>query len=140
MIFSKADHIQQIIDGSKTMTRRPTDRYKSNRLYAIQPGRGKHGIPDGKIYTGIITREWKPDLSGLPEDAVFARGWKEMEAGYPIRDFAAKAEGGYTSKEFEELYEKMYPGWTERYAIFFMFFTTEEIEECKRADAENKRK
>jgi hypothetical protein len=49
MIFSKSDHIEQIKAGTKTQTRRPTDRYKVGKLYAIQPGRGKPGIPEGKI-------------------------------------------------------------------------------------------
>ena len=98
--------IEQIKAGTKRQTRRPTDRYQVRKLYAIQPGRGKPGIPEGKIYIGEITREWKPDLSDLPEgrEAIFARRWREMEAGYPIKEWAAKEEGGYTSEEFEELY------------------------------------
>jgi len=130
MIFSIGDHIEQIKAGTKTQTRRPFNTYKERGLYAIQPGRGKHGIPEGKIYISQAVREWKPDLSDLPEDAKFARGWREMEAGYPINLWSAKAEGGYTREEFEKLYEKMYPGWTERWAYWFCFFTTEEIERC----------
>jgi len=134
MIFAVKDHIQQIIDGTKTMTRRSSDRYKVGQLYAIQPGRGKPGIPDGKIYIGWKKKEWKPDLSDLPEDARFARGWRSMEAGYPITEWEAKAEGGYTSEEFEELYEKMHPNWTERWIYSFSFFTTEEIRECQKSE------
>jgi len=120
------------------MTRRPTDRYKFGKLYAIQPGRCKPGIPEGKIYIGSKYREWKPDLSDLPEDAKFAKAWRESEAGYPIREWAAKAEGGYTPEEFEELYEEMYPGWTERWAYHICFFTTKELEEIKEVQSSSR--
>ncbi len=131
MIFSIEDHIKQIIEGTKTETRRPTDRYKVGNLYAIQPGRGLSGIPQGKIYIAQKFKEWKPDLSDLPSKAVFAKRWRESDAGCPIRDYSAKAEGGYSPLEYEELYEEMYPGWTVRYAYWFSFFTMEEIEECR---------
>jgi len=132
LIFSIEGHIPKIIDETKTMTRRPTDRYKIGKLYAIQPGRGKSGISEGKIYIGMVQREWKPDLSSLQEDdAKFARRFWAMEAGYPIQDWASKAEGGYTPDEFEELYEKMYPGWTERWAYHFTFFSKEDLEEIQ---------
>jgi len=130
MIFSKSDHIQQIINGTKTVTRRPSDRYKVGGLYKIQPGRGKKGIPDGRIYIGQKYREWKPDLSDLPEDSHFIRRWRQYDAGYPIRDYQAKMEGGYTPDEYEELYEKMYPGWTERWVLYFCFFTVKELADC----------
>jgi len=132
MIFSISDHIEQIIKETKTMTRRPTDRYQVGKLYTIQPGRTKKGIPDGKIYIGQKIREWKPDFSDLPKNEraqAFAKLWQEMESGYPIPEWAAKAEGGYTPKEFEELYEKMYPEWTERWAYHLMFVSTKDIEE-----------
>lgn len=131
MIFSIDGHIQQIIAGTKTETRRPTDRYKVGNLYAVQPGRGEPGIPEGKIYIGQKLMEWKPDLSDLSEDAIFARRWRESEACYPIRGWDAKAEGGYEPDEYEQLYEEMYPGWTKRWAYWFSFFTMEEIEECR---------
>jgi len=131
MIFSIDDHIEQIINETKTETRRPTDRYKVGNLYAIQPGRGKPGISEGKIYIAQKFKEWKPDLSDLPPEAIFAKRWRESEASFPIRDYSAKAEGGYTPEEYEELYENMYTDWTVRYAYWFSFFTTEEIEECQ---------
>jgi len=112
MIFSLADHIEQIKAGTKTQTRRPTNRYKEDHLYAIQPGRGKKGIPDGKILVLGCVEEHR---SGL---VLFGLLTKE----------AAKAEGGYTPEEYEDLYEKMYPGWEIRYAYLFDYFTTEEIE------------
>lgn len=134
MIFSIGNHIEQIKAGTKTQTRRPTDRYQVRKLYTIQPGRCKPGIPDGKIYIGQKFKEWKPDLSDLPENdraAWFARKWREMESGYPITDWAAKEEGGYTSEEFEKLYEEMYPGWTERWVYYFSFFSKENLEEIQ---------
>jgi len=112
MIFSLADHIEQIKAGAKTQTRRPTNRYKEDHLYAIQPGRGKKGIPDGKILVLGYVEEYKCELE------VFGLLTKE----------AAKAEGGYTPEEYEDLYEKMYPGWEIRYAYIFDYFTAEEIE------------
>lgn len=130
MIFSLADHIEQIIRGEKTQTRRASDRYMVGRLYAVQPRRGAKGIPDGKIIIGEKIREWKPDLSDLPRAARFARRCREAEAGYPIRGYNARAEGGYTSEEYETLYERLHPGWRERWAYYFTFFTVEDLIEC----------
>ena len=76
-------------------------------------------------------REYKPDLSDLPLHSFFARGWRIMEAGYPITKNNALAEGGYTQFEYEDLYEKMYPGWTERWAYWFRFFSAKELEEIE---------
>lgn len=53
MIFSEADHIQQIKAGTKTMTRRASSRYQECGLYAVQPCRTCRGIPEGMI--GFIT-------------------------------------------------------------------------------------
>jgi hypothetical protein len=130
MIFGIPGHIEKIIAGKKTQTRRPSDRYGVGRVYAVQPGRGRHGIPDGKIHIVAKIREWKPDLDDLPRAAIFARQWRQAEAGYPIWKLYAQAEGGYTPEEFEELYEEMYPGWTERYAYSFFFVTADELREA----------
>ena len=111
MIFSLADHIEQIKAGTKTQTRRPSDKYKVGKLYAIQPGRGKHGIPDGKIIVSAKIIELNhPDPKW---------GW--------IMADDALAEGGYTPGEYEKLYELMYPGWEKRYAYLFSYYTTEEL-------------
>lgn len=128
MIFSIDDHIKKIIEGSKTQTRRPSDRYKIGRTYAVQPGRGRPGIPEGRIFMFRKKREWKPDYSDIPLHARFARSMVEGECGYPISRLNAGAEGGYTPFEFEELYESMYPGWENRCVYFFHFFTAEELE------------
>ena len=115
MIFSLADHVEQIKAGTKTQTRRPTNRYKEDHLYAIQPGRGKKGIPDGKILIIGVMEEHKGNNPAL----------------WHILKWQAEAEGGYTPEEYEDLYEKMYPGWEIRYAYLFDYFTAEEIELSK---------
>lgn len=112
MIFSLSDHISQIKAGTKTQTRRPTNKYKKEHLYAIQPGRGKPGIPDGKILIIGAIEEWRPLPSGFGK----------------ITEWQADAEGGYTPDEYETLYEKMYPNWKVRYAYLFTYFTSEEID------------
>jgi len=112
MIFSIEKHIQQIMDGNKTQTRRKSGRYEVGRLYAIQPGRGKKGIPDGKILITAKAEEYKS------ESPIWGH----------ILKWQAEAEGGYTPEEYEELYESMYPGWEKRYAYLFEYYTTEELE------------
>ena len=101
MIFSIDDHIEQIKAGTKTQTRRPSARYIVGRKYAIQSGRGQPGIKDGKIL--IIDKI----VETKPFDKIFRQD--------------AKAEGGYSPEEYEELYEKMYPGWVERYVYQFQY-------------------
>ena len=129
MIFSIDDHIEQIIAGTKTQTRRPSDKYQVGKLYSIQSGRGKKGIPDGKIYIVGKFKEYKPELDHMPLHAEFDRGWARMEAGYPLRKYDAEQEGGYTVFDYEELYEKMYPNWTERWTYWFSYYTAEEAKE-----------
>lgn len=119
MIFSIADHIKQIIDGTKTQTRRPSGKYKVGNLYAIQPGRGKPGIPDGKILISAKRTECKTDGK---------LRW------YYVMTNAALAEGGYTPEEYEDLYEKMYPGWEVRTAYLFRYFSTKAIEMMDRGE------
>ena len=99
MIFSK-DHIQQIIAGTKTETRRKSPAYRVGRTYAIQPGRKKR-IPDGRI---LITRK---------------REEKYLDGGISVVD--ALAEGGYTPGQYETLFKNMYPDWIIRYAYTFEF-------------------
>lgn len=104
MIFSISNHIEQIIKGTKTQTRRASDRCQVGKLYSIQPSRTAKGIPKGKIKIVDKVREiW--DYTINPDDA--------------------KAEGGYTPEEFEALYEKLHPNWDERIAYTFRFIPTE---------------
>jgi len=104
LIFSIRGHIDAIINGEKTQTRRPSNRYIVGRLYAIQKGRGCPAIPDGKIR--IIDKK----VETKPFDKIFYKD--------------AKAEGGYSTEEYERLYEKMYPHWIERYVYEFHFIPT----------------
>ncbi|MHA1168683.1 MAG: hypothetical protein ACTSRU_12725 [Candidatus Hodarchaeales archaeon] len=131
MIFNVEGHIQKIISGEKTQTRRSNNRRKRGKLYAVQAGRTKKGIPEGKIYMGMVVKEWKPDLSDIPEHATFARSYRRMESGYPISVSDAKAEGGYTPFDYEELYEKLFPKWAERWRYDFRFFTSKELDDMK---------
>ncbi len=108
MIFAKADHIRQIIAGTKTQTRRLAKiggrLYSVGRTYAIQPGRGKPGIPQGRILITGCRLELRCDRISVED---------------------AKAEGGYTPEEYEALFEQMYPGWRSRYAYTFKFIPAE---------------
>ena len=104
MIFSMADHIEQIKNGSKTQTRRMSKTYIVGKTYSIQPGRTKPGIPEGRI---LITKKREETfLDGI------------------ISASDALAEGGYTSGQFETLFQRMYPTWTRRYAYTFEFVQT----------------
>ncbi len=109
MIFSVRNHIQQIISGEKTQTRRKSGGYLVGKTYAIQPGRSQLGIPEGRV---LIT----------------AKRLEEVLLHYPIGKRDAEAEGGYTWIEFEDLYRRMDYGWKKRYAYTFQFIPTEEAE------------
>ena len=124
MIFSEGDHVEQVKAGTKTQTRRSSDRYEIGKFYAVQPCRTCKGIPDGKIL--IISKH--------PErKTMYPRGWRIL----PIE---AKAEGGYSPKKYEELYEKMHPGWTERWAYLFEFWSTSNFESLEKSLEEAKHK
>jgi len=99
MIFSLADHIQQIIQGRKTQTRRKSGSYLEGHTYSIQPKRRAPSIPEGRILITEKRLEQQPWCGIIYGDAL--------------------AEGGYTPEEFETLYSRMYPDWRERYAYTF---------------------
>ena len=124
MIFSIEGHIVKILAGEKTQTRRPSDKYKVGNFYAIQPARGQPGIPDGKIYIAAVRKEVKKE----------GPAWFESPEWFFILPNEAKDEGGYTPKEFEILYEKMYPSWRTRYAYLFKYYPTKAIEMMKRGE------
>ena len=117
MIFSVEGHILKIISGEKTQTRRASDKYKVGNLYSIQAHRGAEGIPDGKILIAAKREEIKTS---------------DPRWYYLLKD-EALAEGGYTPEEYEELYEKMHPGWENRFSYLFRYFTTEEIEHMRKS-------
>ena len=96
------DHVEQIINGTKTQTRRASPRYEVGKTYAVQRCRTCKGIPEGRIK--IFKRK--------TECNHFTIGWMD-----------AREEGGYTSEEFERLYNKIHPNWEVRYAYTFRFMT-----------------
>lgn len=106
MIFAFPGHIDQIIRGDKTQTRRNSDKYNMGQTYAIQPGRRKKGDTRGRI---LITRKWVED------------------PGQEITVEDAEAEGGYEPHEYELLYFKMNPCWMERWCYEFEFWETKSI-------------
>ena len=109
MIFSVGDHIQQIIAGTKTQTRRKSGLYIIGETYAVQPGRTKKGISEGRILIIEKRIEYKHYL---------------LQISYED----AEAEGGYSPEEFEDLYKRMDYTWMQRYAYTFKFIPTEEAE------------
>jgi len=118
MIFSEADHIEQIKAGTKTQTRRTSDRYEIGKLYAVQPCRTCKGIPEGKIL-----------IRGKILESRIGKGHHQLSPmWWTITAHDAEDEGGYTPEEYEKLYEKMHPGWEERWAYLFGYFTMEELE------------
>jgi len=106
MIFAFPGHIDQIVRGEKTQTRRNSGKYNVGQIYAIQPGRNKKGDPRGRI---LIIRKW-------------SESWGTM-----ITDDDAEAEGGYNSIEYEHLYADMNPTWEIRWCYEFEFWETESI-------------
>ena len=105
MIFSVSNHVQQIVSGEKTQTRRESNWYKVDTSYAIQSGRNKPGIPEGRVLiTSKVTETYSP-IRISREDAL--------------------AEGGYNHEAFEMLYRRMYPEWPVRYAYTFKFIPNE---------------
>ena len=102
MIFSIKEHIPLILQGIKTQTRRSSDRYQVGKTYSLQFGRGKKGIPQGRIF---ITDKWDE----TPEDISMI----------PDEDYLA--EGAYDCPSYETLYEKMYPKWMHRTAYKFKY-------------------
>ena len=124
MIFSESDHIEQIKAGTKTQTRRDSDRYQVGKLYAIQPGRTKPGIPDGKI---LIVASRLESREGKGGHTLSPMWWK-------VLDEDALDEGGYTPDEYEALYEKLHPGWKERWVYLFRYYPTKAIEMMERGE------
>lgn len=109
MIFAVDGHVQAVKDGLKTQTRRRNGQnYKKGRLYSVQPKRTAKGIPEGKIL-------------------ILNKVVETREKNYPISFEDAYAEGCYVPDEFEELYEKLCPGWIERTKFVFQFVPTQSL-------------
>ena len=110
MIFSVPGHIEKIIDGTKTQTRRKSPNYSVGHTYAISKGR-KKAIKEGRI---LITKK---------------RVEKFSDWGISVSD--AIAEGGYTSGQFEIIFANIYPGWILRYAYTFRFIPSKQYRSMK---------
>jgi hypothetical protein len=95
LFFFEGD-IQKIIEGKKTQIRRDSVRYEVGDIISLSSE--DPSVPLHKIK--IIE--------------------KKMERrNRRITVVSARKEGGYTPKEFEDLYVKMYPNWKKRYAYIF---------------------
>ena len=110
MIFSVGDHIELIISGEKTQTRRRSGGYTVGGTNAIQPGRSQRGIPEGRIL--IVAK----------------RVEERRSDGYSISVEDALAEGGHSQAEFERLYERMDYAWEKRFVYTFEFVPTGEVD------------
>lgn len=114
MIFSIGDHIQQIIDGTKTSDRWNADKYKVGGIYTIQSKMYAPGIQVGKIE--ILSKK------------------KEYRRNGDISAYAAKKEGGYTPKKFEKLYAGLDPKWKKRIVYKFKFVPDPVLKYCDNPD------
>ena len=98
MIFKKK-HVEQILNGEKTQTRRVNQGYyKVGQDYAIQPCRTCKGIPGYRIRILRICVEYSRISK---EDAI--------------------AEGGYTPDEFEVIFRQLNPKWGGAWRHVFTF-------------------
>ncbi len=110
MIFSVPGHIEKIIEGTKTQTRRKSPSYSVGHSYAISKGREK-AIEEGRI---LVTRK---------------RAERYLDGGISVAD--ALAEGQYTPGQFEILFKNIYPGWILRYAYTFRFIENRQYRSMK---------
>jgi hypothetical protein len=115
MIF-KQYFIDLILAGKKTQTRRPNrGYYVVGKTYAIQPCRTCKGLKNHRI---VIDRIWEETGLGIAGGGP-AVGKRAKDTYLSEED--AFAEGGYTPKEFEELFLLLSPrcsGWS-RWAFEF---------------------
>ena len=116
MIFSGVNpdgrkHFDMVLEGTKTRTTRLSDRYQRGKDYAIQPKRTKKGIESYRI---VIDKKRKE-----------CRGLTYVGIGFLITPKDAKAEGGYTPEEFEEVFRKLHPKWDGRERWAYVFHVVE---------------
>lgn len=114
MIFSVKGHVDQIMAGTKTQTRRDSAQYRVGQSYAIQTRRGGSGDTRGRI---LIKRKW----------------YENYGVEFHISAKDAKAEGGYIPEDYEMLYESMHPFWKKRWAYAFEFMPTKSWDELKKS-------
>jgi len=122
MIFAVKNHVEQVINGEKTQTRRNSDKYNVGQTYAIQSGRGKKADPRGRI---LIIEKW--------EEKAYKYFGRLMLVETQISKEDALAEGGYEPEDYEMLYESISPRWKTRWCYEFEFWSTESIESLKQS-------
>lgn len=124
MIFNVSGHIEMIRNGLsyikpanilyhpmplrivKTQTRRvkrgyyqlESERKKSHEIgYAVQRQRGVKAEPDIRIVMDRVWEEWC--------------AYGKLRETYQILPINARAEGGYTTEEYEKLFRELNPKW-----------------------------
>ena len=106
MIF-KQEHVDMILAGTKTQTRRiGRGIYKVGHSYAIQPCRTCKGVQGYRIVMDSIRTEY-------------------TDIYHKISTKDAIAEGGYTSEEFESLFKAINPKWDRVLRYVFTFHVVE---------------
>lgn len=96
MLFVVPGHLNLIVLGIKTQTRRPCKVTKTGKI--------KWFMTPGNLYSAQATRYQKKDESVIIRDL---KCWYERLRGISEED--AWGEGKYTSKQFISLWEDMYP-------------------------------
>ena len=116
MIFSGSyngiPHFDMVLNGTKTQTRRISDRYEveSERKYphkvgySIQKCRTCKGIVGRRI---VIDRKWKEET----EQFLVAEDDKMYPSELCITTKDALGEGGYTPDEYEKEFKRLNPKW-----------------------------
>jgi len=75
MIFSQ-EHIDMILEGTKSQTRRKSNKYEIGKSYSIQPGRGKPGIVGARIK---ITKKRREKLGDISLSDVHKEGYDSID-------------------------------------------------------------
>lgn len=84
------DMLEKVLDGSKTVTRRPYNpkfplgQYRTGRDYAICPGRGKHQVARMRVLVadlddlGAALTEWEANREGFVTPDEFKAKWVSL--------------------------------------------------------------
>ena len=116
MIFNVPGHIDMIRNRTKTQTRRLNRGiYQVGKDYAVQRKRGVKAEPGIRI---VMDRIGKATI-----EPPFNIGVDNFPSA--ISEADAWAEGGYTSFEFEEIFQKLNPKWDGKVRWIFVFHVIE---------------
>jgi hypothetical protein len=140
MIFQRK-HIELILKGEKTQTRRKSGHYFVGKTYAIQEGRGQKARMEGRIRITSYLAEIRDNDGDISILKTSPCGYNSRQlisvSENPVKAISiedARAEGGYTPEAYEELYEQLYPGWEIRFAFTFVFEPSPEYLESQDAE------